>query len=124
MRTLTLGIIAVLTTVISSTAHAECYGDAVQAFGCQNTGAPTSRGGDLVRFGEEPAPIIPDYYGRASGYSSDDLVSVEERRSMMRDIMLRGGRTSQSMGSQNQAINASQRPLRIFTGRRIRAFNW
>jgi len=124
MRTLTLGIIAVLTTVISSTAHAECYGDAVQAFGCQDTVAPASRTGDLVRFGEEPAPIIPDYYGRSSGYSSDDLVSVEERRSMMRDIMLRGGRTAQSIGSQNQAISASQRPLRAYTSRRLRGYQW
>lgn len=124
MRALTLGIIAVLTTVISSTAQAECYGDAVQAFGCQNTAAPASRTGDLVRFGEEPAPIIPDYYGRSSGYSSDDLVTADERRSMMRDIILRGGRNAQSNGAQNQAITASQRPLRTFSSRRIRGYQW
>jgi hypothetical protein len=47
MRTAALGIIALLTTLISAPAHAECYGDAVHAFGCQRTLAPTSRGGDL-----------------------------------------------------------------------------
>jgi hypothetical protein len=122
MRTVTLGIIALITTLNSATAHAECYGDAVQAFGCQNTMGPTSRGGDLVRFGEEPGPVVPSYYGQSSGYSSDDFVSLDERRSMMREIILRGGRNSQSAASLNQAMSASQRPLRPFGSRRLRGF--
>jgi len=122
MRTVTLGIIALLTTLISTTAQAECYGDAIQAFGCQNTVAPASRSGDLVRFGEEPAPVIPYYYGQSSGYASDDAVSVEERRAMMRDIILRGGRNAQSVGAQNQAMNASQRPIRAFGNRQLRGY--
>jgi hypothetical protein len=123
MRTAILGIIALVTTLSSATAQAECYGDAVQAFGCQNTAAPASRGGDLVRFGDEPAPVVPNYYDQGSGYSSDDLVSAEERRSMMREIIIRGGRSAQSVGSLNQAISASQRPLRPFGTRRIQAFS-
>ena len=124
MRSITLGILVLLPLFNSATAHAECYGDAVQAFGCQNTTAPASRGGDLVKFGEEPAPIIPDYYGRGTGYSSDDLVSSDERRSMMRDIILRGGRGTQSSGAQNQAVNSSARPLRVFGNRRLRGYYW
>lgn len=123
MRALYLVTITLLTTAISTTsAQAECYGDAVQAFGCQNTTAPTSRSGDLVRFGEEPAPVIPDYYGRGTGYSSDDLVSADERRFMMRDIILHGGRIAQSNGAQSQAVNSSARPIRSFGSRALRGY--
>lgn len=123
MRAAILGTIALLTTLVSSTASAECYGDGIQAFGCQNTAAPASRGGELVRFGEEAGPVIPNYYGQNTGFSSDDLVSVEERRSMMRDIILRGGRTAPSVGALNQAVNATQRPIRPFGSRRLRGFS-
>jgi hypothetical protein len=108
--------------LVSSAAHAECYGDAVNAFGCQNTTAPAPRGGELVRFGEEEGPVIPNYYGQNSGFSSDDVVSVDERRSMMRDIILRGGRNAPSNSALNQAVNASQRPIRPFTNRRIQGY--
>ncbi len=123
MRIIHLAILTLICPFLTTAAQAECYGDAAQAFGCQNAIAPVSRGGDLVRFGEEPAPIVPDYYGRNSGFSSDDLVSIEERRGMMRDIILRGGRTAQSNGAQNQAVASSARPLRAFGSRWLRGYS-
>jgi hypothetical protein len=123
MRTTILGTIALLITLVSGPVKAECYGDGIQALGCQNAMAPTSRGGELVRFGAEAGPVIPNYYGQNTGFSSDDLVSIEERRSMMRDIILRGGRTAPSGGALNQAVNAQQRPIRPFSSRRLRGYS-
>lgn len=99
-------------------AQAECYGDAAEAYGC---GAPAVQGAgrasrpspSLERFGSTDGPVLPDLGYSQHNSDSDDIITYEERRKMMKSIILgRGGRSTASQQAHQQAINSSGRPLR------------
>jgi hypothetical protein len=117
-RTLLGLALALLTqSALANLASAECYGDAAEAYGC---GAPapvsakrSSRPASaLESFGSSDEPVLPDLRYGTNGSDSDDVISPEERRQMMRSIVLgRGGNTA-SQAAHQQAVNSAARPLR------------
>jgi len=94
-------------------AHAECYGDAAAMYGCGVQGsAPSKRAeGTLEHFGDSRAPVLPDVAYNQGSSISDDVITPQDRRRMLRSIVL-GGRRSYSQRSHLQAINNAGRPLR------------
>jgi hypothetical protein len=106
---------------VTSTAHAECYGDAADQYGCGNPSAIQGRSeGTLERFGgSSDAPIIIDNgsYGRAP--NSYDIFSPEEERRMYRRAVLGAGTGSMSGSYGSRSMRANSRALRTFRGRRI-----
>jgi hypothetical protein len=97
-----------------SHAYAECYGDAAAMYGCGvQGGAPAKRAeGTLEYFGDSRAPVLPDVAYNQGTSISDEVVTNQDRRRMLRSIILGGGRRPYSQRSHFQAINNSGRPLR------------
>jgi hypothetical protein len=116
MRYILLAVSFSLLATTASSARAECYGDAAAMYGCAPAQgaqvAPRSGAGNLERFGASEAPVLPDtrYRDPQSGTSSD-VITPDERRRMLRGIVL-GNRRTYSQGSHLQAINASGRAVR------------
>jgi hypothetical protein len=103
----------VLAATCITSAHAECYGDAASMYGCGATTSaskPARRSGNLEHFGDASAPVLPDVASSQAG--ADDVITSQERRRMLRSIVLGSGRRSWSERSFMQAVNSSGRPLR------------
>lgn len=114
MRYVFLAVSFGLVATIASSAHAECYGDAAAMYGCApaQSSVPRSGTGNLERFGASEAPVLPDTrYRDPQGGTTGDVITPEERRRMLRGIVL-GNRRTYSQGSHIQAINASGRAVR------------
>jgi hypothetical protein len=116
MRYAFLAALFCVLATIASSAHAECYGDAAAMYGCAPAQgaqvAPRAGAGNLERFGASEAPVLPDTrYRDPQGGTTSDVITPEERRRMLRGIVL-GNRRTYSQGSHIQAVNASGRPVR------------
>lgn len=116
MRYFLLALSFGLLATTASSARAECYGDAAAMYGCAPVqgaqAAPRSGAGNLERFGASEAPVLPDTrYRDPQGGTASDVITAEERRRMLRGIVL-GNRRTYSQGSHIQAVNASGRPVR------------
>lgn len=111
MRTLIITL--ALLVSISSSAQAQCYGDAATAFGC---GAQKSSGDTLERFGGKGNQVLPVYDNQGSYH--DYAFSDRETRMFYRRAVR--GRWQYNMGypwSQRTYINtmnASGNPVRTF----------
>jgi hypothetical protein len=91
---------------------AQCYGDAVTSYGCtENVSSQTYRGGSLEQFGGTRRKIIPNMGYEKNSYN--DVISPDERRRMLRDIILQR-RTG------NSFINRAYRASIQNSGRSIR----
>jgi|GEM_PF-3061930 len=115
-RLLILSLVAVLGTSISSSASAECYGDAAEAYGCGAQGTAGAKrsnrpAASLESFGIDDGPVLPNL-GYNQNSDSDDVISSEERRRMMRSIVLGRTGSTASQSAQQSAINSAARPLR------------
>lgn len=108
-------------TITAANAHAECYGDAADQYGCGNAFVSQGRNeGTLERFGgSNDGPIIIDNgaYGRSA--SPYDVFSPEEERRMYRNAVLSAGTRNVSRGYGNRSFRSNSRALRFFRGRRI-----
>ena len=116
MKYLLLAVSFGVVAATISSASAECYGDAAAMYGCAPAqgaqAAPRSGAGNLERFGASEAPVLPDTrYRDPQGGTTSDVITPEERRRMLRGIVL-GNRRTYSQGSYMQAIQASGRPVR------------
>ena len=103
----------VLAGTFITSAYAECYGDAASMYGCgpaSSASKPSRRSGNLEHFGDSSAPVLPDVASSQQG--SDDVITQQERRRMLRSIVLGSGRRTWSERSFMQAINSSGRPVR------------
>ena len=105
--------VAALTTAIlvslSSTAHAECFGEAAEAYGC---GISAPREGTLQEFGSSSKPVVP-YYGPQSNNPFDGLFSRQEQRHMLRGIVLSNlARARFANQAFNRAVNSNAQPIR------------
>lgn len=93
-------------------AAAQCYGDAATSYGCtENVSGQTYRGGALEQFGGTRSKILPNVGYQNNSY--DDVISTNERRRMLRDIILQR-RTG------NSVINRAYRASIQNSGRSIR----
>jgi hypothetical protein len=108
LTSLTVGALAPLR------AHAECYGDAAAMYGCGAQGAsqPKRAEGTLEHFGDSRAPVLPDVAYNQGSSVSDEVVTPQDRRRILRSVVLGGGRRPYSNRSHIQAINNSGRSLR------------
>lgn len=98
--------------VPSNPLKAQCYGDAVTSFGCTDSlSGQTDRGGALEQFGGTRKNILPNVGYEKNSY--DDVITTEERRRMLRDIILQR-RTGNSL------INRAYRASIQNSGRSIR----
>lgn len=96
----------------SDPAAAQCYGDAATSYGCtENVSGQTYRGGTLEQFGGNRSKILPNVGYQNNSY--DDVISTNERRRMLRDIILQR-RTG------NSVINRAYRASIQNSGRSIR----
>jgi hypothetical protein len=95
-------------------AYAQCYGDAAAMYGCGVQGASQAKRpeGNLEYFGESRAPVLPDVAYNQGNSVSDEVVTNQDRRRILRSIVLGGGRRPYSQRSHVQAINNSGRALR------------
>lgn len=119
MRALAVLLVSSVLIGFTAGAHAECYGDAANMYGCNN-GAQTSpsRGaGELERFGGESDQVLP-HTGATSAerITTDDLFTHEEQRRMLKSIVTSGGNTY-SKGAFVRSMHAGARPLRRFNSR-------
>jgi hypothetical protein len=111
-----LCLVLIFGAALSTLARAECYGDAAEAYGC---GAPTATGTkrstrpapSLESFGGGDGPVLPNL-GYNQNPDSEDVITPEERRRMMRSIVLGRGGASGSESAHQSAINNAGRPLR------------
>ena len=115
-------MVMVATTMSSATA--QCFGDAAEMYGCESRlGAPQGNSGELVRFGGDSAPVIPDTGRSSNGSSTDDLFTEQERRRMMRSIVQSGGRQSYSRQAFTRSMTSGSRPIRRWGNTRIISVN-
>ena len=93
-----------------SSASAECYGDAAQAFGC---GISRQSEATLETFGSSTNYVVPDY-GQARTLTVDDVYSPrEDFQNFKRAVRAR--RTNRWVESTfNRSMSSSARPLRAF----------
>lgn len=118
MRIFFLLTLSVLTVGVHvSSAQAECYGDAADAYGCgvpvQRPAGKSSRNGpSLERFGSDSGPVLPDTGYSNQGQGSTDVITAEERHRMMRGIVLGRGGPTRSRSVHMQAVNSAGRPVR------------
>lgn len=116
MKILACSIITALT--LTSTASAQCFGDAAHTFGC---GVHRQTEGTLESFGDSRSEVLPDN-GAPRNISVDDLFTPEEQRVMYRNIVLSKGAWSQSQGAFTQSIQGGSQPNRYLRGMpRVRA---
>ena len=115
-RFLILSLAVVVGSTLSSSAYAECYGDAAEAYGCgaQGTSGPKRAArppSSLESFGSNDGPVLPNL-GVNQNSDSDDVITPDERRQMMRSIVLGRTGSSASQADHQRAVNSSARPLR------------
>ncbi|MEY4667311.1 MAG: hypothetical protein RL518_10 [Pseudomonadota bacterium] len=100
-----------LCIAFSSSAAAQCYGDAAEAFGC---GGSRASQGTLESFGDSRDEVLPDYYGNSRPVSAQELFSYQETMNFYRRLY-RGGR---GYGWSDQAfrrsMNSQSQPIRQF----------
>jgi hypothetical protein len=99
-----------LSLVCASSAFAQCYGDAAQAFGC---GVSRAQEATLESFGNSKNNIAPDY-GYARPVRADDLFSYEESINAYRRLYNRRRGNSWSEQSFRDSMNRGSQPLRSF----------
>lgn len=112
---------ALCVLITTSSAYAECYGDAADQYGCGNTLVAQGRSvGTLERFGgSNDGPIIIDNGGYGRSASPYDVFSPEDERRMYRNLVMDSGTRNMSRGYGNRSIRSNSRALRFFRGRRI-----
>lgn len=109
-----------LSVLCSSSASAQCYGEAAQAFGC---GISRGQEDSLESFGDSRNDVLPEH-GASRRFSVDDLFTTQEQMAMYRRIVL-GGRTNRYVeGTFRNSMNSGARPIRRqgnlpFTGPRF-----
>ena len=108
-------IVAAITTSLlcASSAFAQCYGDAAQAFGCG--GISRGQEATLEAFGNSKNEVVPDYgYGNARQISADELFSQQDTINAYRRLYngWRGNRWSEQ--AFRNSINRSSQPIRAF----------
>ena len=100
--------IAIVSTI--STASAECYGDAAQAFGC---GISRRSEATLETFGSSSNYVVPDY-GAQDTLTVDDVYSPRENFQNFKRA-IRGRRTNRMVESTyNRSMMSTARPIRSF----------
>lgn len=119
---LTVITLATVTVLCASQASAECYGDTAQMYGCGTTNPTSPKNiGELVYFGGESAPVIPDR-GRTTTSLTDDLFSPQEYRGMLRSIVRGQGLSSYSRGAEIRAMIGGSRPIRRVGNTRVTVY--
>lgn len=104
----------IATASLSTQAHAECYGDAAAMYGCGAAGGSSAKSteGSLEYFGDSRAPVLPNVAYDQPESLSDQVVTNQDRRRMLRSIILGSNRRPYSQRTYIQALNNSGRPLR------------
>jgi hypothetical protein len=109
----TLLTATVLSFVCVSSAYAQCYGEAAQAFGC---GISRGQESGLETFGDAKNEVVPDYgYGYARHISAEDLFTHQERIHAYRRIYrgnARGNRWSEQ--AFRNSVTRGNQPVRTF----------
>lgn len=109
MRSTLFALIAIVAIGFSSSAFAECFGEAASAYGCGVAAPQESR---LQNFGSSGNQITP-YYGPQNRSPYDGLFTHREQRAMLRSIVLgHRNRTSQANTAFNRAMNYNARAIR------------
>jgi hypothetical protein len=105
---------ALCISFVPTQARAECYGDAAAMYGCGAAGGSSGKGreGSLEYFGDSRAPVLPNVAYDQAESISDQVVTNQDRRRMLRSIVLGSGRRPYSQRTHIQALNNSGRPLR------------
>jgi hypothetical protein len=122
MRTISIIVSSLIFASLSflTSAQAECYGDAAEAYGC---GSTIKREGTLERFGgSDSRPIIIDNgnYGHTKRSPYDNLFTPEEERKMFKSVVLGASKgNGMSNGYQNRSYRSNSRALRTYRGRRV-----
>jgi hypothetical protein len=98
-----------LSVVFTSSAYAQCYGDAADAFGC---GVSRPNEATLESFGDSRNEVVPDYYGNSRPISASELFSEQETLNYYRRLYRgwRGNNWSES--ALRNSMNSQSRPLR------------
>ena len=110
---------AALMVGTAKTSHAECFGEAADAYGC---GISAPQEGSLASFGSPGQAVVPRY-AQGKGSPFDGLFSRNEHRQMLRSIVL--GNLSGAQGASgafNKAINSNSRALRRSNNRRVNVY--
>lgn len=109
-------ILSVVTSgVLVNSVQAECYGDAIAAYGCnvpKNTARAAAPAAKLEMFGSSAAPVLPDLGYHNQNQNPNDVITAEERHRMMRNIVLGKRNATRSQSIQLNAVNSASRPLR------------
>lgn len=110
-----LATVALLVSACASSAQAECYGDAADMYGCGSAAATASkkasRQGSLEHFGDTSDPVLPDI-ANPQDQTASDVITPQERRRMLRSIVMGNSRRTLSERSFIQTMNQSGRPIR------------
>jgi hypothetical protein len=109
MRSL-LGALS-LCVVFASSAYAQCYGDAAEAFGC---GISRPNEATLESFGDSRNEVLPDYYGSSRPISVHDLFSQQETINFYRRIYRGGRSTTGAEQALRRSMNSQSQPIRSF----------
>lgn len=113
MRTI-LGALC-LSFVFASSAMAQCYGDAAEAFGC---GVSTANEDTLESFGDSRNEVVPDYHGNSRPITASDLFSHQETMNHYKRVYMgRGNRWSEQ--AFRNSVNRSAQPLRAWGSRSL-----
>ena len=112
MRSIIFSLIASLALGFSSSASAQCFGDAAQAYGC---GVSAPREGTLQTFGTAGKPVVP-YYGPKGRSPFDGLFTPWEQRQMLRGIVM-NNMTRARFANQafQRSVNSNANPIRLGT---------
>jgi hypothetical protein len=99
-----------LSLVCASSAFAECYGDAAQAFGCGISRGQEAR---LESFGDSRNEVVPDY-GYSRPIRADELFSQQDTIAAYRRLYngWRGNRWSEQ--AFRNSMNRGSEPVRAF----------
>ena len=100
-----------LSMVFTSTAFAQCYGDAAQAFGC---GVSSPSQSTLESFGDSRNDVVPNYYDDARPVRAGDLFSPQETLGFYRRLYQNGNGSNFSESAFRNSVNSQARPLRAF----------
>ena len=119
MRSFSFTVVAVLALALTTTAQAECFGEAADAYGCGMAGPQE---GSLVSFGTQGQSVVPRY-ARASGSPFDGLFSATEHRQMLRGIVINNMNGARAASNAfNRAVNSNARALRKSNNRRVNVY--
>lgn len=108
----TIFAVTAISLMCASSAVAECYGDAAQAFGC---GVSRNQEATLESFGNSRNEVVPDYgYGYARQISAEDLFSHQHTLQAYRRLYngWRGNRWSEQ--AFRNSMNRGTQPVRSF----------